>query len=117
MNKPKPRRWKRSDISDAMICQAVASGEHALYFLHEKTGCPKIVIYRAMERAESRGLLEYGVSLDAAWFTDAGRAYCRALRIEIIEPEPKGPLAGLLKLLRASDGKTQTHDIYELLRQ
>lgn len=42
--------------------------------LMERTGQPMKVCYRAMERADDRGLLEYGVSLRTAWITEKGRA-------------------------------------------
>lgn len=40
--------------------------------LMEQTGCPEKVVYSAMERAESRGLIESGVSLRTAWPTEKG---------------------------------------------
>lgn len=40
--------------------------------LHARSGEPKKVCLRAMERAERRGLIEYGVSLLAGWLTAAG---------------------------------------------
>lgn len=42
--------------------------------LAQWTGQPEKVCYRAMERAEENGLLEYGVSLRTAWLTDKGKA-------------------------------------------
>lgn len=41
-------------------------------FLHEITGAPINVCYRAMERANKRGLIGYGVSLRTAWLTELG---------------------------------------------
>ena len=38
----------------------------------EMTGKSLKVCYRAMERAESRGFVECGVSLHTGWLTDAG---------------------------------------------
>lgn len=40
--------------------------------LAEWTGQPEKVCYRAMERAESHGLVECGTSLRSGWLTDAG---------------------------------------------
>ena len=42
--------------------------------LAARTGQPEKVCYRAMERAERRGLIEYGVSLRTGWLTEAGKA-------------------------------------------
>lgn len=42
--------------------------------LAASTGQPEKVCYRAMERAERRGLIEYGVSLRTGWLTEAGKA-------------------------------------------
>lgn len=44
--------------------------------LHERTGEHVKVCLRAMERAERRGLIEYGVSLRSGWMTDAGVKLC-----------------------------------------
>lgn len=41
--------------------------------LHRTTGQPVKVCYRAMERAEERGYIEYGVSLRTGWITDKGK--------------------------------------------
>ena len=46
----------------------------ALQALASETGEPEKVCYRAMERADRRGLLDYGVSLRTAWLADKGRA-------------------------------------------
>lgn len=69
------------DITDLDVCRAVADfraggleGRWPYELLAQWTGQPEKVCYRAMERAERRGLLEYGVSLRTAWLTDAGRA-------------------------------------------
>lgn len=42
--------------------------------LAEWTGQPIKVCYRAMERAEERGLIEYGTSLRTGWLTEKGKA-------------------------------------------
>lgn len=93
----------RKDITDLMVCQAVAAYRSALgecptilrlgswrgrilmpsgpprpafphVALAAQTGEPEKVCFRAMERAEARGLIECGVSLRTAWLTDAGEA-------------------------------------------
>ena len=43
-------------------------------YLAEITAQPMKVCWRAMERAERRGLLEVGVSLRTAWATEKGKA-------------------------------------------
>lgn len=40
--------------------------------LVERTGQPKKVCFRAMERAEDRGLIESGVSTRSGWVTEKG---------------------------------------------
>jgi hypothetical protein len=65
-------------ISDALVCAAYTAAKrvnHARFpydFLMEETGAPFKVCYRAMERAERRGLIDYGVSLRTGWLTDKG---------------------------------------------
>ncbi len=78
------RPWKVSDIPDVMVVQAVAryqaEGEQGAFgaFPYETmsaaTGAPEKVCFMAMERADKRGLLDYGVSLRTAWLTDKGKA-------------------------------------------
>jgi hypothetical protein len=79
---------KRSDITDVQVVQAALalhaepSHRDAPFIdarLMEATGAPIKVVYAAMERAESRGLIECGVSLRTAWVTDEGRALLEAL--------------------------------------
>lgn len=40
--------------------------------LVQRTGQPKKVCYRCMERAEARGLVNRGVSTRSGWITDEG---------------------------------------------
>jgi len=40
--------------------------------LQEVTGQPEKVCYKAMERADDRGLIDYGVSLRTGWITEEG---------------------------------------------
>lgn len=42
-------------------------------WLMEWTGQPEKVCYRAMERAEKRELIDYGVSLRTCWPTEKGK--------------------------------------------
>ena len=67
----------RKDVTDKMVCEAVRDYQtfHDKWpyeLLAERTEQPEKVCYRAMERADENGLLEYGVSLRTAWLTDAG---------------------------------------------
>jgi len=96
------RRWKRSDITDEMVCRAYLPqmerrAAEAHLDLHEildgiakrardgvdepfadevlqrQTGAPWKVIYAAMERAGDRDLIEWGVSLRSGWLTRKGK--------------------------------------------
>ena len=68
------------DITDLQVVRAVQrrqddrDGPWPYETLSRETGQPEKVCYRAMERADSRGYLEYGVSLRTAWLTDKGKA-------------------------------------------
>jgi len=68
------------DVTDAQVCRAVADwwanmdGPVTYELLAARTGECEKVCFRAMERAERRGLLEYGVSLRTAWLTEEGKA-------------------------------------------
>lgn len=65
-------------ISDKQVVEAVAiyNRDRGLWpyelLANSTSECEK-VCFRAMERAASRGLLEYGVSLRTAWLTEKGR--------------------------------------------
>lgn len=74
------------DITAKMVCAAYVKADtyrtlkaeydpikFASDFLLEETGECEKVVERAMERAESRGLLDYGVSLRSGWLTDKGK--------------------------------------------
>ncbi len=79
------------DITDLQVCQAVARGmsspwrelppalraqgpsHHRHLILAEITGQHPNVAWRALERAEGRGLIDCGVGLQGAFLTDAGR--------------------------------------------
>jgi len=68
------------DITDEQVLRAVIKSRETDFtpwpyeILEAETGQPEKVCYRAMERADRRGLLEYGVSLRTAWLTDKGKA-------------------------------------------
>lgn len=67
------------DVPDAIVCKAYESARSTQFavwpyqYLQEWTGQPMKVCFRAMERAERRGLIDYGVSLRTGWLTDAGK--------------------------------------------
>lgn len=70
---------KRSDITDVQVVQACIdfhAGTDRISggLLMERTRAPRSVVLAAMDRAEKRGLIEYGVSLWSAWPTDEGWA-------------------------------------------
>lgn len=72
---------KRSDISDLMVCQAVAAYRSAgctpprpVAILMEMTGAPAKVCMRAIDRAIERGLIDWGVNPYIGWLTEAGEA-------------------------------------------
>lgn len=68
------------DITDRQAVEAQKrwrenqDGPWAYEILSRETGQPEKVCFKCMERAEERGLLEYGVSLRTAWPTDKGLA-------------------------------------------
>lgn len=71
------RAMKRSDITDHDVvaaCAAQTLGAMSLHLLIAHTGAPAKVALAAMDRAASRGLIDYGVSLRTAWPTPAGQA-------------------------------------------
>ena len=64
------------DITDLQVVQAYNDAWGTPVFadkvLMERTGQCEKVVYRAMARAERRGLVECGVSLRSGWLTDKG---------------------------------------------
>lgn len=74
------KKFQTKHISDTHVCLATDMFEKATFerqkviydYLHEMTGAPINVCFRAMERAHRRGLIEYGVSLRMAWLTELG---------------------------------------------
>lgn len=71
----------RKDVTDTQVvtaCRDYCAGDGTLRFplfiLMKRTGEPEMVCFRAMERAEGRRLIEYGVSLRTAWPTEKGLA-------------------------------------------
>lgn len=64
------------DITDMIICIAVRNykitQEYPIDYLMRTTGeCFKVCL-RAMERADRRGLIDYGVSIALPWLTKKG---------------------------------------------
>lgn len=66
------------DVTDKMVCAAVAQwradrgGPWPYEILMSQTGEPFKVCYRAMERCDRHGFIEYGVSLRTSWLTPDG---------------------------------------------
>lgn len=73
------------DVTNEMVCRAVHYWHTAMKesgweanipwpyeALAAETEEPEKVCYRAMERAERQGLIEYGVSLRTGWLTPKG---------------------------------------------
>ena len=71
------------DVTDLDVCRAYVDARavefrrYPYQFLAERTGQPEKVCYRAMERADRHGLIEYGVSLRTGWLTEKGLALLR----------------------------------------
>lgn len=68
----------RKLISDYDVCKAYQERkpfdkEWAYEILAKRFDVPEIVAYRACERAEKRGYLDYGTSLRSGWLTDKGK--------------------------------------------
>lgn len=70
----------RKDIPDKIVVLAVHYAwqnklvPRAHVVLHQWTGQPEKVCYRAMERALNHGLIDFGVNLTCAFLTDEGKA-------------------------------------------
>jgi hypothetical protein len=69
---------KTSEITDAQVVDACRRSHDSDFLegradeiLIRETGAPLKVVMRAMERANRRNLIEYGVSLRTAWPTPA----------------------------------------------
>lgn len=69
------------DISDRQVCEAYRDSRAAdprMFWpeelLMQRTGQCEKVCFSAMNRADDRGLIEYGVSLRSGWLTDRGMA-------------------------------------------
>lgn len=77
----------RRDVTDIDVCLAYKeyreSVDKGIRFpwpyeiLSRKLGQPEKVCYRAMERANNRGYIEYGVSLRSGWLSDLGEKLLR----------------------------------------
>ena len=65
------------DISDIKVCEAIREYQlnNSIYadeILMKMTNQVRKVCIKAMERAENKDLIEYGVSLRTAWLTNKG---------------------------------------------
>ena len=77
-------------VTDKMVCEAYRemkrqrdAGQDCEFphqILQRMTGQPEKVCYRAMERADDRGLVDYGVSLRTGWLTDEGIALLQSTK-------------------------------------
>lgn len=67
----------RKNISDIQVLQAYqrckGTGEFPYELLARETGEHWKVCYAAMERADSRGLIDWGVSLRSGWISEKGK--------------------------------------------
>lgn len=69
----------RKDITDLQVLKAYQESKRInmdkwpYEILMEWTGEPEKVCYRAMERAENRGLIDCGITLRSGWITDKGK--------------------------------------------
>lgn len=91
---------KTADISDRQVCEAFRDAKavkfdarlnrlYPYHLLMERTGAPFKVCYRAMERAERRGLVDCGVSLRTGWLTEKGMALlAEAKPVNTVFPSP-----------------------------
>jgi hypothetical protein len=72
------------DISDKQVLEAFMNrGETPVVeYLMKQTGECEKVVYAALNRADERGFLEYGVSIRQAWITEAGYNYLKFLNDE-----------------------------------
>ena len=67
------------DITDKQVCAAYNmywAENHVKWpykYLQDWTGEPMKVCYSAMERAEKRRYIDYGVSLRSGWLTEKGK--------------------------------------------
>ena len=78
---------KRADLTDLMVLEAYIKSDDFRRntdkivwpedIIHQNTGFPFKVIQRAMERVESKGFIEYGVSLRSGWLSDKGKEFVR----------------------------------------
>lgn len=66
----------RKDITDYQVCRAYAIWKQTGIFpdelLQEWTNQPKKICYAAIQRVESHGLIDCGVSLRSGWLTAKG---------------------------------------------
>lgn len=87
---------KTGDITDAQVVEACrrwntsTSGMTALGHLLGLTGAPRKVALRAMERADRRGLIDWGTTISCAWPTGRGLHLLREAEALPL-PTPDGP--------------------------
>ena len=66
-------------ITDRQVCLAYKDTNFNNFpyeRLSKQTGKHEIACFKACERAERHGLIEYGVSLRSGWLTERGEALC-----------------------------------------
>lgn len=79
------------DVTDGQVCLAYAESlrqrdagrkpyDYPYEILQRMTGQCEKVCYRAMERANDRGYVEYGVSLRTGWLTPKGKALLEGMK-------------------------------------
>lgn len=99
---------KRADITDAVVVQAAwdlqrrdhPAETHLITLLMQRTGAPEKVCYAAAFRANSRDLLDYGVSIRRAFLAEKGYVLLG------IVPNPYGdPRASLDDCYAAANAK------------
>lgn len=100
------------DISDLQVLEACRdwqlAGQFADTLLAVRTTQHPKVAHRALERADQRGLIEWGVSLRTAWPTPAGRALLEQAGLPatsvppLLEPDADGCI-GLKVLCQVGD--------------
>jgi hypothetical protein len=75
------------DVTTLMVLETLADDRFTgrttvLAELQRRSGQPEKVIFRALERDDSKGFLDYGTWLWGAWLTDKGRAELARLQLQ-----------------------------------
>lgn len=83
------------NVTTHMVLETLAPGRFVgrsavLAELTRMSGQPEKVIFRALEREDSKGNLDFGMWLWAAWLTDQGQRELARLRAQAstLEPAP-----------------------------